>query len=1050
MLPGKYISNLNKEATNNDPPNIALFSPSKVEEQVDFNGGSKGSASSGNKSLNNRINIQVKKQRTLTVPERNNLNDPNNANYHYALKVKSSANALVLASTTGIDPLLTKTKGLANNRRATDINHGKFYMTSKNRHSNQKLGRTDTLWILYCYITTFWAAPKMLSWFGMTSNDQQMAWKEKVALISIYFYFGCFITFLTFGFNSSFCKPKELLDIPFDKITKNQILVHGLIYEKTEFDVFELEGDIGGKDLSLLFQNVNGNCREIINYDKSNSDLLPFYFPCTIPDNDFQVGKCMNSASERSTFYSLNPSGVAMYTWDNITKSKNSALVVYDGNVINLDLVKKLKDLPDVETPLEFDVLLDDYFTKCDISHLFSDYKRGQKIGQCLVEIAKIGTIDSETVGCVTSKAVLSISLVLIIGVIFAKFLVAVYYSWAVAPFQGVPKRNKLKKEFSKAPIDCVEINEEFIKSLKHITVPIQEFLKIKNHPEAYSISMPPDSSNLLMNNEDKKSIMSGAKFTNSLNPKLIHLNALRQPNVGYMPFGYPLLHVICFITCYSESKKGIKGTLDSVCKTDYPNSHKLLMVVCDGLIKGSGNSKSTPELVLEMISDFCVDPSLVKPYSYVSVAFGSKRHNMAKVYSGFYQYTVEETHKEVSLQIKKNVCKVPIICVVKCGTLEEQKTASKSGNRGKRDSQVILMSFLEKFFFNDRMSQLEYQILKNMWMITGIMPSYYELVLTIDADTEVFNESIKHMVAEMSKDPKIMGLCGETQIKNKLESWVTAIQVFEYFISHHQAKAFESVFATVTCLPGCFSMYRIKAPKNKNGFWVPILANPDIVERYSDNVTNSLHKKNLLQLGEDRFLTSLLLKTFPKRKQVFVSKAICSTLVPSTFRVLLSQRRRWINSTIHNLMELLMVNDLCGVFCFSMQFLILIDLIGSIVLPLAICFTFYVIFFAIFSEPTPYLTLILLAIIVGLPGILIFLTGARLTNVIYMIFYIIALPIWNLLLPLYACWKLDDFSWGETRVVEGDSKNDDDLGMFDASKIYMKQWREMAKEDTI
>jgi chitin synthase len=64
-------------------------------------------------------------------------------------------------------------------------------------------------------------------------------------------------------------------------------------------------------------------------------------------------------------------------------------------------------------------------------------------------------------------------------------------------------------------------------------------------------------------------------------------------------------------------------------------------------------------------------------------------------------------------------------------------------------------------------------------------------------------------------------------------------IQVYEYFISHHLAKNFESLFGGVTCLPGCFSMYRIKAPKG-DGFWVPILANPEIIEEYSQNVVDS------------------------------------------------------------------------------------------------------------------------------------------------------------------------------------------------------------------
>jgi chitin synthase len=100
----------------------------------------------------------------------------------------------------------------------------------------------------------------------------------------------------------------------------------------------------------------------------------------------------------------------------------------------------------------------------------------------------------------------------------------------------------------------------------------------------------------------------------------------------------------------------------------------------------------------------------------------------------------------------------------------------------------------------------------------------------------------------------------------------------------------------------------------------VPILANPDVVSRYQENIVDTLHKKNLLLLGEDRYLSTLMLKTFPHRKQIFVPQAVCKTVVPDSFSVLLSQRRRWINSTVHNLMELFLVRDLCGTFCFSMQ----------------------------------------------------------------------------------------------------------------------------------
>jgi chitin synthase len=282
------------------------------------------------------------------------------------------------------------------------------------------------------------------------------------------------------------------------------------------------------------------------------------------------------------------------------------------------------------------------------------------------------------------------------------------------------------------------------------------------------------------------------------------------------------------------------------------------------------------------------------------------------------------------------------MMVVVKCGTPDEA-SKSKPGNRGKRDSQIILMSFLQKVMFDERMTELEYEMFNGLWKVTGISPDFYEVVLMVDADTKVFPDSLTHMISAMVKDPEIMGLCGETKIANKRASWVSAIQVFEYFISHHLAKSFESVFGGVTCLPGCFCMYRIKAPKGAQNYWVPILANPDVVEHYSENVVDTLHTKNLLLLGEDRYLSTLMLRTFPKRKQVFVPQAVCKTTVPDTFMVLLSQRRRWINSTIHNLMELVLVRDLCGTFCFSMQFIVFIELIGTLVLPAAIAFTFYV-----------------------------------------------------------------------------------------------------------
>lgn len=245
--------------------------------------------------------------------------------------------------------------------------------------------------------------------------------------------------------------------------------------------------------------------------------------------------------------------------------------------------------------------------------------------------------------------------------------------------------------------------------------------------------------------------------------------------------------------------------------------------------------------------------------------------------------------------------------------------------------------------------------------------------------------------------------------------------------------------------------MYRIKAPKGNNGHWVPILANPDIIEHYSENVVDTLHKKNLLLLGEDRYLSTLMLKTFPRRKMLFVPQAVCKTVVPDSFMVLLSQRRRWINSTIHNLMELVFVRDLCGTFCFSMQFVVFMELVGTLALPAAISFTMYLIILACIGQPA-VLSLILLALILGLPAVLIVMTSRKLVYVGWMFIYLFSLPIWNFVLPTYAYWHFDDFTWGETRKVEGEGKDNhgDKEGEFDSSQITMKKWTEFERERKI
>jgi chitin synthase len=59
---------------------------------------------------------------------------------------------------------------------------------------------------------------------------------------------------------------------------------------------------------------------------------------------------------------------------------------------------------------------------------------------------------------------------------------------------------------------------------------------------------------------------------------------------------------------------------------------------------------------------------------------------------------------------------------------------------------------------------------------------------------------------------------------------------------------------------------------------------------------------------------------------------------------------------------------------------------------------------------------LMMLVAVLGLPAVLIVITTRKVVYVFWMLIYLLALPIWNFVLPLYAFWHFDDFSWGETR----------------------------------
>ena len=733
----------------------------------------------------------------------------------------------------------------------------------KERQRERDSVKPPSFWNVYCAIVTFWCPGPVLSCFGKPAKAQQRAWREKMGLISIIILICAFVGFLTFGFTQAVCGTQQV------RLRVNQVGSDHMIFQGSAYNLdgskhpaamgipentnvlYDLPHKYGGQDGSFMFQNVNGACKRLITL-APGSDVptnpagdLAWYFPCVAFNQDgssqpsqtnltspYYLGyACHTSSSSRQAFYvDLRSSGDVYFTWDDVKNSSRN-LTVYNGNVLDLNLLGWFNK-SQVAYPQEFDVIQSNPAVRgVDLTHAFQSGPQKQ-LGQCLSEIIRVGSIDTETIGCIASKVVLYVSLVFILSIVFVKFFLALSFQWffsrrfAASKPSSETSSKKRARQIEDWSDDIYrpppKLNDSvtgltdrigkrgtmFLPTTSRFTSPYaSERMTAKSRPApttmasqssaarllpgplykdantsdgalstvdpTYRQSLGGSRSSFVMSGQDQRYSSAMSEMDGPGPAGFIHEAVVPQPPPEWQPFGYPLAHAICLVTCYSEGEEGLRTTLDSIATTEYPNSHKTILVVCDGLIKGHGEELTTPEIALSMMGEYAVLPDEVQEFSYVAVASGSKRHNMAKVYAGFYDYGENSAIPPPKQQ------RVPMMVIVKCGTPDEAKK-SKPGNRGKRDSQIILMSFLQKVMFDERMTELEFEMFNGLWKITGISPDFYEIVLMVDADTKVYPDSLTHMISAMVKDPEIMGLCGETKIANKRQSWVSMIQVFE------------------------------------------------------------------------------------------------------------------------------------------------------------------------------------------------------------------------------------------------------------------------------
>ncbi|XP_011301044.1 uncharacterized protein kkv isoform X1 [Fopius arisanus] len=163
--------------------------------------------------------------------------------------------------------------------------------------------------------------------------------------------------------------------------------------------------------------------------------------------------------------------------------------------------------------------------------------------------------------------------------------------------------------------------------------------------------------------------------------------------------------------------------------------------------------------------------------------------------------------------------------------------------------------------------------------------------LLTLDGDIDFQPAAVKLLVDLMKKNKNLGAACGRIHpVGSGPMVWY---QMFEYAIGHWLQKATEHMIGCVLCSPGCFSLFRGKA-----------LMDDNVMKKYTTKSEDARHYVQYDQ-GEDRWLCTLLLQRGYRVEYSAASDAY--THAPEGFNEFYNQRRRWVPSTMANIMDLLM-----------------------------------------------------------------------------------------------------------------------------------------------
>jgi chitin synthase len=444
----------------------------------------------------------------------------------------------------------------------------------------------------------------------------------------------------------------------------------------------------------------------------------------------------------------------------------------------------------------------------------------------------------------------------------------------------------------------------------------------------------------------------------------------------------------IYVIPCYNESEEELRNSLNSLVEQRTVSGDKrMIVIICDGKVKGTGNPYSTDVILKNLLSI----GGLGFYYEYTTWT-GEK--NIIREYNSEYTY---------------NNISVPIILLV------------KENNVGKRDSLVIIRRIC--YLYNTQeVPNRDIDLTSRLALdLETIYTDKIDYIIGVDADTMFDYNCTYELIQEIELDNKIHGCVGYVDIYKGMNFYSPFVlyQYAEYtYAQCLRRQAQSNITNKVSCLSGCNQILRISeetcGEKILNAF--------NYCPNEDDNILTHIRS----YASEDRNHVCNMLSMYPYVKTTQTLKALSYTIVPTSISVYLSQRRRWNLGANSN--DLLLVY-LPGINIFE-RILAAVNVITFTLTPFVFVATIYFII-SIITHPT--LLMLYLSIILFIPLFYSFLIPICIRYLSfkdsmyyyfsYMIFFSFS-GIVSLACYTYSILNMDIIKWGKTRSIMKENVN--------------------------